>query len=61
MLDGEEMEARCLRGELAPNTELIGPAVCALLRRPCSSERGWRGVVDAHGTAILRAEQGEKA
>lgn len=58
VIDGQGVEARCLRGELPPGTTLVGPAVCALPEATLFVRSGWSGTVDAHGTAILRMDEG---
>ncbi len=50
---GDELDARVLRGELAPATELHGPALCALPDATLLVPPGWSGVVDEHGTCLL--------
>jgi N-methylhydantoinase A len=53
VLDGRELEAECLRGELPPGTEVSGPAICALPESTLLVPAGWSGAVDAHGTMRL--------
>lgn len=53
VLDGEEIDALCLQGNLPPRTEIEGPAVCALAEATLLIPPGWSGVVDAQGTIVL--------
>jgi N-methylhydantoinase A len=53
---GEPLKTRVLRGELAPGTELSGPALCAFPEATLLIPPGWSGTVDAYGTAQLRRE-----
>jgi N-methylhydantoinase A len=55
-------EAAVLAGELAPGTEVEGPAVCELPEATVVVPPGWGGSVDAHGTLVLdrRGERGAK-
>ncbi len=50
---GEALQASVLRGELAPGTEVRGPALCALGEATLLVPPGWSGVVDEHGTCVL--------
>jgi N-methylhydantoinase A len=50
---GEALEASVLRGELAPGTDVHGPALCALPEATLLVPPGWSGVVDGHGTCVL--------
>ncbi|HWX98245.1 MAG TPA: hydantoinase/oxoprolinase family protein, partial [Solirubrobacteraceae bacterium] len=54
VLGGEAIDAEVLRGELAPGTQLKGPALCALPEATLLVAPGWVGEVDAYGTAHLR-------
>ena len=56
---GEALEALVLRGELAPGTEVRGPALCALGEATLLVPPGWSGVVDEHGTCVLEDGTGE--
>ncbi|MFI4990064.1 MAG: hydantoinase/oxoprolinase family protein [Solirubrobacterales bacterium] len=56
---GQALQASVLRGELAPGTELRGPAVCALPEATLLVPPSWSGVVDEHGTCVL--EDGARA
>jgi N-methylhydantoinase A len=51
---GEALEATVLRGELAPGTEVHGPALCALPEATLLVPPGWSGAVDEHGTCVLQ-------
>ncbi|HST32490.1 MAG TPA: hydantoinase/oxoprolinase family protein [Solirubrobacteraceae bacterium] len=51
---GEALQASVLRGELAPGTEVHGPALCALPEATLLVPPGWSGVVDEHGTCVLQ-------
>jgi N-methylhydantoinase A len=53
---GEALRASVLRGELAPGTEVHGPALCALPEATLLVPPGWSGVVDEHGTCVLEDE-----
>jgi N-methylhydantoinase A len=53
VLEGQEVQALCLRGELPPGTTLSGPAICALPESTLLVPAGWQGTVDRQGTAIL--------
>jgi N-methylhydantoinase A len=57
LLGGSAIDAEVLRGELAPGTRLVGPAVCALPEATLLIPPGWSGEVDAHGTARLRRDE----
>ncbi len=52
---GETLRASVLRGELAPGTEVHGPALCALPEATLLVPPGWSGTVDEHGTCVLEA------
>jgi N-methylhydantoinase A len=51
---GDALEATVLRGELAPGTDVHGPALCALPEATLLVPPGWSGAVDEHGTCVLR-------
>ncbi len=51
---GEALHASVLRGELAPGTEVSGPALCALPEATLLVPPRWSGVVDEHGTCVLK-------
>jgi N-methylhydantoinase A len=51
---GEALQASVLHGELAPGTEVDGPALCALPEATLLVPPGWIGVVDEHGTCVLQ-------
>jgi N-methylhydantoinase A len=51
---GKALQARVLRGELAPGTEVRGPALCALPEATLLVPPGWSGAVDEHGTCVLQ-------
>ena len=53
ILDGQELEAQFLIGELATGTALRGPAICALGESTLLIPPGWEGTVDEHGTVRL--------
>jgi N-methylhydantoinase A len=53
---GEALQASVLRGELAPGTDVRGPALCALPEATLLVPPGWRGFVDEHGTRVLHDE-----
>jgi N-methylhydantoinase A len=53
---GEALQASVLRGELAPGSEVRGPALCALPEATLLVPPGWSGVVDEHGTCVLEDE-----
>ena len=50
---GEALQATVLRGELAPRTDVHGPALCALPEATLLVPPGWSGAVDEHGTCVL--------
>jgi N-methylhydantoinase A len=54
VLDGRELEAESLSGELPPDTMIIGPAICALPESTLLVPPGWRGEVDAQGSVRIR-------
>jgi N-methylhydantoinase A len=56
VLDGETLTASVVRGELAPGTDLSGPALYALPDATLLLPPGWSGTVDANGTCRLQAE-----
>ncbi|HEY0517833.1 MAG TPA: hydantoinase/oxoprolinase family protein [Solirubrobacteraceae bacterium] len=57
-LGGTIVQASVLRGEPAPDSEIEGPALCALAEATLLIPPGWAGTVDAHGTIVLcRAER----
>lgn len=58
VLDGQEIAATCLHGELPPGTQVSGPAICALPEATLLVPPGWSGVVDPQGTIVLNAEAG---
>jgi len=51
---GETLQASVLHGELAPGTDVRGPALCALPETTLLVPPGWRGTVDEHGTCVLQ-------
>ena len=53
VLAGQALQASVLRGELAPGTEVRGPALCALGEATLLVPPGWSGFVDEHGTCVL--------
>jgi len=53
VFDGQARRAEVLRGELAPGTELQGPALCALPESTLLVAPGWSAVVDEQGTIVL--------
>jgi N-methylhydantoinase A len=53
VFDGELVEAECWRGELAPETRLEGPALCAMPESTLLVPPGWGGAVDEQGTVVL--------
>jgi N-methylhydantoinase A len=53
IFDGRARETLVLRGELAPGTQLSGPALCALPDSTLLVAPGWSGTVDAHGSCLL--------
>jgi N-methylhydantoinase A len=54
VLDGAEVRAQRLCGELPPGTRVSGPAICALPESTLLVPPGWEGEVDAFGTVRLR-------
>jgi N-methylhydantoinase A/oxoprolinase/acetone carboxylase beta subunit len=48
-----QVRALIVRGELAPGTQITGPAVCALPEATLAVPAGWSGTVDDEGTVIL--------
>ncbi len=54
IFDGERLTASVHRGEPAPGTCLIGPALWALKDATLLLPPGWSGEVDAHGTIHMR-------
>ncbi len=59
-VDGEEVQARCLRGELPVGTRVEGPAVYALPESTLWVPAGWRGEVDEFGTVRLHDVGGRR-
>jgi N-methylhydantoinase A len=59
MFDGSGRQTRVLRGELAPGTRVVGPALCALPEATLLVPPGWSGVVDQQGTCVLHDEAAE--
>jgi N-methylhydantoinase A len=53
VFDGQPLSSTVLRGELAPGTEVRGPALCALPEATLLVPPGWAGTVDEHGTIHL--------
>jgi len=53
VFDGEALAATVLHGELAPGTDVSGPALCALPEATLLVPPGWSGVVDEQGTCAL--------
>jgi N-methylhydantoinase A len=53
VLDGRELDAEYLRGELPSGTRVCGPAVCALGESTLLVPPGWAGEVDELGTVRL--------
>jgi N-methylhydantoinase A len=53
VFDGDEHEARVLRGELPAGTEIAGPAICELPEATLVVPPGWSGDVHATGTVRL--------
>ncbi len=51
---GEDLQVRCVRGELRVGMRLQGPVVCALPESTLWVPPGWEGEVDEFGTARLR-------
>ena len=60
VLDGRELDAECLRGELPPGTRVRGPAICALGESTLLVPAGWEGEVDELGTVRLRDTEGAR-
>jgi len=62
VFDGRPVAAQVLRGELAPETPLRGPALCALPESTLLVPPRWSGEVDAHGTCRLErgAAEGDR-
>ncbi len=61
VLDGRELRAECLRGELPAGTRVRGPAICALPESTLLVPPGWEGEVDPRGTVCLRAPISERS
>jgi N-methylhydantoinase A/oxoprolinase/acetone carboxylase beta subunit len=61
VFDGSTLDARVLRGELAPRTRVDGPALCALPESTLLVAPGWSGAVDEHGTLHLHREDARHA
>jgi N-methylhydantoinase A len=57
-LDGAELEAEFVCGELPRGTRLRGPAICALEGSTLLVAPGWEGEVDEFGTVRLRDREG---
>jgi N-methylhydantoinase A len=57
VLDGAEVAAERLDGELPPGTRLRGPMLCALGESTLLVPPGWAGEVDAFGTIHLHSEK----
>ncbi|HEX3434081.1 MAG TPA: hydantoinase/oxoprolinase family protein [Solirubrobacteraceae bacterium] len=55
-IGGAPLDARVLRGELAPATHVSGPALCALGESTLLVAPGWSGDVDEHGTLHLQRQ-----
>jgi N-methylhydantoinase A len=55
VFDAEPIAASVLRGELAPGTRVLGPALCALPQATLLVAPGWAGEVDEYGTVRLEA------
>jgi N-methylhydantoinase A len=53
LFGGERIETAVLRGELAPGTEVEGPAVCELPEATVVVPPRWRGEVRPEGTLVL--------
>jgi N-methylhydantoinase A len=53
VVEGSELQAHCLRGELPPGTQVRGPTICALPESTLFVAPGWSGTVDAQGTVRL--------
>jgi N-methylhydantoinase A len=60
VLDGRELDAECLRGELPPGTRVHGPAICPLGESTLLVPAGWEGEVDELGTVRLRDTEGAR-
>jgi N-methylhydantoinase A len=58
VFDGETVTASVVRGELAPDARLHGPALHALADSTLLLPPGWSGTVDANGTFRLQAGPG---
>jgi N-methylhydantoinase A/oxoprolinase/acetone carboxylase beta subunit len=58
MLDGRELDAECLRGELPRGTRVRGPVICALGESTLLVPPGWEGEVDEFGTVRLHDVEG---
>ena len=56
VIGGAPLDARVLRGELAPATHVSGPALCALGESTLLVAPGWSGHVDEHGTLHLKRQ-----
>jgi N-methylhydantoinase A len=57
VFDGRPVEARIVRREPAPGTNLRGPALYSLGDASLLVPPGWSGTVDAHGTCHLERER----
>ncbi len=57
VLDGAEVAAERIDGELPPGTRLRGPLLCALPESTLLVPPGWAGEVDAFGTIHLHSEE----
>ncbi len=55
---GEGVRASVFRGEPAPGTQIVGPALWALPEATLLVAPGWRGEVDAFGTVVLERDPG---
>jgi N-methylhydantoinase A/oxoprolinase/acetone carboxylase beta subunit len=60
VLDGVEVQAERLDGELPPGTRVAGPALCALPESTLLVPPGWSGEVDAFGTIQLVWAEGSR-
>jgi N-methylhydantoinase A len=60
VLDGRELDAECLRGELPSGTRVRGPAICALGESTLLVPPGWEGEVDELGTVRLLDAEGAR-
>jgi N-methylhydantoinase A len=60
VLDGVEVEAERLDGELPPGTRVSGAALCALPEATLLVPPGWEGEVDAFGTIQLVCVEGSR-